>query len=103
MKHEPRPAIPMEKQLGWAHKWDAAVSGDLQGGSNSVSQVNEVSDMTPACWLCGSAGQGEEKSEKRQWPVLALMTDSSASPSILLVPFKLPLQCWSSDGMSLSR
>ena len=32
--------------------WDR-VSGDLQGRSNCVSQVNGVSDMARACQLCG--------------------------------------------------
>ena len=61
MKHEPSceaSAIPMEKQLGWAHKWDAAVSGDLQGGSNSVSQL-----MGSQIWyqLASSVGGGFRK------------------------------------------
>ena len=34
------------------------VSGDLQGGANSVSQVDRVSDMAPACQLCGCVGGG---------------------------------------------
>ena len=52
----------MEKQLGWAHKLDGAESlGGLPGGSNNVSQVDEVSDMAPACQLCGSAGGGSIK------------------------------------------
>ena len=41
------PAIPMAKQLGWAHKLGGEVSGDLQGRSNGVSQVDGVSDMAP--------------------------------------------------------
>ena len=47
MKHEPRPAIHKEKQLEWNR-----VSGDLQGESNCVSQVDGVSDSTslPALW-----------------------------------------------------
>ena len=28
-------------------------SQDLQGGANSVSQVDGVSDMAPACQFCG--------------------------------------------------
>ena len=31
------------------------------------------------------------------------MPDTSVSPYIPLVPFKLPPQCWSSEGASLSR
>ena len=51
MKHESRPVIHMEKQLGWAHKLGGEVSGELQGRSNSVSHVDGVSDMASACWL----------------------------------------------------
>ena len=53
MKQEPRPAIHVEKQLTWACKL-GGISGDLQGGPNSVSQVDGVSDMAPAC---GSVGE----------------------------------------------
>ena len=28
------------------------VPGDLQSESNGVSEVDSVSDMAPACWLC---------------------------------------------------
>ena len=55
MQHEPRPIIHLEKQLGWIHKLGGAVSGDLQGRSNSVIQIDRVSDMAPACRFCGSA------------------------------------------------
>ena len=53
MKQEPRSVICIEKQLGWACKLHGAESWDLQGRSNSVSQVDGVSDMAPACCLCG--------------------------------------------------
>ena len=36
-------------------------SGDLQGRANSVSQVERVSDMAPACHLCDSVGGGFRK------------------------------------------
>ena len=36
--------------------WDR-VSGDLRGEANSVSQVDGVSDMAPACWLCLFVGK----------------------------------------------
>ena len=51
MKYEPIPAINMEKQLVWAWKLVGTVSGDLQGRANSVSQVDGLSDVTPACWF----------------------------------------------------
>ena len=54
MQHEPRPAIHMEKQLGWAHK----LGGMKPLGVSRVglSQVDGISDMAPACWLCGFVG-----------------------------------------------
>ena len=52
MKHKPRPAIHMEKQLGWAYK---------VGGTNSVGQVDRVSEMALLCRLCGSVGAGFRK------------------------------------------
>ena len=41
--------------------------------------------------------------EKGQWPLLALMPDTSVPPFRPLVPFKLLTQCWSSEGGCLSR
>ena len=38
--------------------------------------------MEPACWLYEGEGL-----EKGQWPLLALMPDTSVSPCITLVPF----------------
>ena len=40
---------------------------------------------------------------KGQWPLLTPMPDTSASPCMLLMLFKLPPRCWSSEGLSLSR
>ena len=52
MKHEPRPAIHMEKQHGRLVSW---VGQSLWGPTRwfSVSQVDGVSDMAPACQICG--------------------------------------------------
>ena len=41
--------------------------------------------------------------EKGQWPLFALMPDTSVSPCIPLVPFKLLPWCWSSGGVSLCK
>ena len=49
------------KQLGWARELGGAESLGISTGSNSVSQVDGVSDMAPACWLRGSAGGGPRK------------------------------------------
>ena len=51
-KQEMRPTIHMEKQLRWACGLGGAVSGQLQGKSNSVHQVDGISDIAPAYWLC---------------------------------------------------
>ena len=37
--------------MGWQIGW-GEVSGNQQSGENNVSQVDGVSDMAPACWLC---------------------------------------------------
>ena len=46
----------MGPSAGWG-----VVSGDIQGVSNSVSQVDGVSDMAPAYWLFGSVGRDFRK------------------------------------------
>ena len=61
MHYEPRPIICMEKQLGWAHKLGRVVSGNLQGKTNSVSQVDGVSNMAAVFQFCGSVGGGFRK------------------------------------------
>ena len=45
------------------------VSGNLQSGANSVSQVDGVSDMVPACGLCGSVGGGFRKGTMATTPL----------------------------------
>ena len=59
MKHEPRPAIHMEKVLGWARKLGGAESVNFPGVSNSVSHVDGVSPLptnNPPCdlYFCAS-------------------------------------------------
>ena len=101
MKHEPRPDIYMEKQLGWPHKLGGAESL----GISKVGQTVLTTLMESQIWHqpAGSLAPWGEVSEKGQWPLLALMSDISVSPSMPLVPSKLPPQCWSSEGVSLSR
>ena len=100
MKLEPRPVIHMEKQLGWAHKLDGAESLGISkaGRSNSVRQVDGVSDTAPVCQLCEGAGL-----QKGQWLLLILLPSTSVSLSKPLVPFKLLPWCCRSEGVSLSR
>ena len=91
MKHESRPAIHLEKQLGWAQKLGGAESlGISKAGQTSVSQFDGVSDMAPACWLCVWRG---EDSEKGKWLLLALMPHMSIPPLKAAGPFKLLSQC----------
>ena len=64
MKHEPRPAIHMEKSvnsLGGPIIWVEHSLRGSQGREIVLSQVDGVSDMAPACWLCDSVGGGFRK------------------------------------------
>ena len=90
----------MEKQLGWACKLGGVESLEISkvGQTVLVSQVDGILDTAPVCWLCGGDGP-----EKGHWPLIALMPDISASPCMPLVSLKRTLQCWSSEGVSLSR
>ena len=67
---------------GWGR-----VPEDLQGGANSVSQVDGDSDMAPAYWFHVREGLA-----KRKWPLLTLMLNASVSPCILLVLFQAAMQ-----------
>ena len=51
VQHEPIPAIHMEKQREWAHKLGRTESWGISK-VGSISQVDGVSDMAPAYWLC---------------------------------------------------
>ena len=95
-------------QLGWN-----GVLGVLQGGANSASQVDGVSDVAPACWICGSVRAGRAQKMDNGLcqsfylgescsPVPALMPDTLVPSCMPLVLFKLLPWCWSSEGMSLS-
>ena len=69
--------------------------------------------MALACWLCGSVGGRVQKrdngslltflSGRKLPPALSLMPDTSVPLCLPLVPFKLLLWCWSSQGVSLSN
>ena len=68
MKQEPRPAIHMEKQLGWG-----GLSGELQGSPTLLARLMESQ-------IChqpsGLVGEGLEKGQRH---LLTLMPDTSAS------------------------
>ena len=84
-------------------------SGDLQGRANSVSKADGVSDMVPACWLCGCRGWVPQ--EGGQWPLSrrklcpSSCLDARHFRSSLYVSgaFQATPQCWGSEGMSLCK
>ena len=70
--------------------------------------------MAPAFWLCGSQGTGLRKGtmasvhfsvwKKALSPSApTLMPDTSVPPCMPLVPLRLVPQCWSSEGMCMSK
>ena len=91
----------MEKQVGWAHKLGGVQSLGISRADQRVlarlieSQILHQLDSSVAL-----LGEGLEKG---QWPLFALMPDTSVSLSMTRVPSKLPPQCQSSEGVSLSR
>ena len=87
----------MEKQLGWALK----LSGVESLGICKVSQTVLARLIEPHIWhqFAGPVALLGEGLEKGQWPLLALMPGNSASPSMCLVPFKLPPQRWLSESV----
>ena len=81
--------------IGWGRG-----PGDLLVGGETVS----ARLMESKIWhqLAGSVAVGGGL-EKGQWPLLALMPDTSVPPYMPLVPFKVLPWGWSSEGVSLSR
>ena len=91
----------MEKQLGWACKSGGAESlGISKAGQTLLARL-----MESQIWHqpVGSVALLGEDLEKGQWPLLALMPDTSVSPSVPHVPLKLLPWCWSSKEEDLSR
>ena len=89
--------VHTEKQLGWACKLGGAESLEI---SKACLTVLGCGSLRCGTSLPGLWGKGLGKG---QCPLLTLMPDTPVSPSMPLVPFKLPPRCWSSEGMSLSR
>ena len=91
----------MEKQLGWACKLGGVESMGTSNTSQTVLATlmeSQIWQQPPGCWLSGVWAQ------KRDNGLCSpLMADASASPSVPLMPFKLPPRHWSSEGESLSR
>ena len=57
VKHEPRPVIHKEKQLGWSHKLGGVESLGISRVGQTVGQGDGVSNMAPACQLQDSFGE----------------------------------------------
>ena len=75
MKHEPRPGLNMEKQFGWAHKLGGAEPlGISKAGQTVLARFMEHQYGTSLLALLG------EGVEKGQWPLLALVPDTSVPP-----------------------
>ena len=102
----------MEKQHGWAVSCvRRSLKGSL-GWANSVSEVNRVSDIAPACRLCVSQGRVQKRNSGSAllsaWEkaVLSSCLDARhviSSSCMPLVPIKLLPWCWSSEEVSLSK
>ena len=94
-------AIPMEKLLLTAVYW---VWWSLRGSPGQGKQCDpgwwslRYGTHLLAVWLCPPFYLGE-----RCPPALTLMPDTSVPPCMSMVSFKLLPQCWSSQGMSLSK
>ena len=75
--------------------WKSGLGGPESLGISKAGQTLLPKLMESQIWhqLAGSVALCGEGLEKGQWPLLALMPDSSVSPSMPLVPFKLLPQC----------
>ena len=72
-------------------------------GISKVGQTVLARLMESQIWHQLASSVGGKGSETGQWPLPALMPDTSVSPCMTLVPGKLLPWCWSSEGVSLSR
>ena len=76
MKHEPRPAINMEKKLGWTHKLGGTESlGISRMGQTVLARLMESQIQHQSAGSVALCGEG---SEKGQW----CLPDNSVSPCI---------------------
>ena len=99
--------------------WDI-VSGDFQCRANNViklmgSLIWPLPAGSVVLWLCGSVALFGEGSEKGHFLLPGFLSGRELSPRSQLdvrhfisslyamVPFKLLLHCWSSEGVSLSN
>ena len=88
----------MGKQLGWAHKLGGEERQWISKAGHTV--LAGLMEFQIRHQLTSSVGG---RLSKGTMASLRLMSDTSVSPYMPLVPFKLPPWCWSSEGVSLSR
>ena len=83
-----------KSSFGGPISWVGQSLGILKVGQTVLARL-----MESLIWQQpgGSVALHGEGLEKGQWPLLAPMPDTSASPNIPLVPFKLPPWSWSSE------
>ena len=88
MKHDPKTAIHMEKLLGLACK----LGGTESLGISKAGQIVLANLMESQIWHepISSVALHGEGLERGQWPLLTPMPDTSDSPSMPPVPFKIP-------------
>lgn len=99
------------KLLGWAKSWWGRASRTHQDGTNSMSQVDGISNREHAYWLCQVRAKQGNNGLYQHWflgescplPALTLMLDNSISTHMPLVPFKVLPQGYSSEKVSLSK
>ena len=74
-------------------------------GISRVGQTVLARLMESQIWHqpAGSVSLLGEGSEMGQWPLLALVPETSVSSCISLMPFKLLPWCWCSEGVSQSK
>ena len=106
MQYEPRPAIHMEKQLGWTHKlgWVESL-GMSKVGQTVLARLMEFQLWHSLfLWLCAGRVQKMENGLYPPFclgevcpPALALMLDTSLSPCMPLFSLKLELRGSESD------
>ena len=89
MKREPRPAIHMEKQLGWV----LMLRGAESLGISKVGQTVLARLMESQIWhqLASSVWGGLQNG---QWPLFALITRHFNFSLYAMGPFKMLPQCW---------
>ena len=109
MQHDPRPAIHEEKQSVWADKLRGEESLEIFREEQTVLPRSSLRYGTTllALWLFGGRVQKRDNGFCHTFYLeeSCHLDDRhfSSSPYTICVPLKLLPQCWSLEGMSLSK